>query len=506
MNQFILILPTLTVLLGALVLMFLSMYEKISTKTHIIATSIFLVLALVFSLININTNYSIQAYEGFLHNVLTFDSFSNFFNAMLIFGTLLTVLIGESYFRNRDYFKGEFFSLILFALFGMMILTQANELITAFIALEIASFAVYIMVGFNQDNSKRIEALFKYLVLGAFIGAFFLLGLVLIYGSVVSTNFIEIKNYIDNASVNDLILVYIGLTLILFTFLFKIAAFPFQSWLLDVYQGAPMIVTAFMASTFKISIFAFFLRLILDTIAPIFDFWDGLLTIVVVVTLVIGTWLAISQEKVKRMLAASSIVHTGYILMAFVALTYENTQIANIDISYSIMFYLLAYLLAALGSFGIISQINSKSIIRVDFSDFNGLAKQRPFYALMLTIFTLSLAGIPGTIGFIGKLYVFTETIKAGYTLIAILAILATIVSIYYYFRLIAAMYFYPAKDVCEAQNFNEKSVSNYAIAFIALITIIGGIGSAIIFFIPTLSIDTITELTNIAIQSLFLN
>lgn len=506
MNQFILILPTLTVLLGALVLMFLSMYEKISTKTHIIATSIFLVLALVFSLININTNYSIQAYEGFLHNVLTFDSFSNFFNTMLIFGTLLTVLIGESYFRNRDYFKGEFFSLILFALFGMMILTQANELITAFIALEIASFAVYIMVGFNQDNSKRIEALFKYLVLGAFIGAFFLLGLVLIYGSVVSTNFIEIKNYIDNASVNDLILVYIGLTLILFTFLFKIAAFPFQSWLLDVYQGAPMIVTAFMASTFKISIFAFFLRLILDTIAPIFDFWDGLLTIVVVVTLVIGTWLAISQEKVKRMLAASSIVHTGYILMAFVALTYENTQIANIDISYSIMFYLLAYLLAALGSFGIISQINSKSIIRVDFSDFNGLAKQRPFYALMLTIFTLSLAGIPGTIGFIGKLYIFTETIKAGYTLIAILAILATIVSIYYYFRLIAAMYFYPEKDTCEAQNFNEKSVSNYAIAFIALITIIGGIGSAIIFFIPTLSIDTITKLTNIAIQSLFLN
>ncbi len=506
MNQFILILPTLTVLLGALVLMFLSMYEKISTKIHIIATSIFLVLALVFSLININTNYSIQVYESFLHNVLTFDSFSNFFNTMLIFGTLLTVLIGESYFRNRDYFKGEFFSLILFALFGMMILTQANELITAFIALEIASFAVYIMVGFNQDNSKRIEALFKYLVLGAFIGAFFLLGLVLIYGSVVSTNFIEIKNYIDNASVNDLILVYIGLTLILFTFLFKIAAFPFQSWLLDVYQGAPMIVTAFMASTFKISIFAFFLRLILDTIAPIFDFWDGLLTIVVVVTLVIGTWLAISQEKVKRMLAASSIVHTGYILMAFVALTYENTQIANIDISYSIMFYLLAYLLAALGSFGIISQINSKSIIRVNFNDFNGLAKQRPFYALMLTIFTLSLAGIPGTIGFIGKLYVFTETIKAGYTLIAILAILATIVSIYYYFRLIAAMYFYPEKDTCEAQNFNEKSVSNYAIAFIALITIIGGIGSAIIFFIPTLSIDTITELTNIAIQSLFLN
>jgi NADH-quinone oxidoreductase subunit N len=506
MNQFILVLPTLTILVGALVLMLLSMYEKVSTKTNIVATSVFLIIALIFSLININNSYSVQPYDSFLHNVLTFDTFSNFFNTMLIFGTLLTVLIGESYFRNRDYFKGEFFSLILFSLFGMMILTQANELITAFIALEIASFAVYIMVGFNQDNSKRIEALFKYLVLGAFVGAFFLLGLVLVYGSVVSTNFVDIKAYIDVASVNDLVLVYIGLTLILFTFLFKISAFPFQSWLLDVYQGAPMIVTAFMASTFKISIFAFFLRLILDTIAPIFDFWDSLLTIVVLITLVIGTWLALTQEKVKRMLAASSIVHTGYILMAFVALTYENAQIANIDISYSIMFYLLAYMLAALGSFGLVSQINSKSVIRVTFSDFNGLGKQRPFYALMLTIFLLSLAGIPGTIGFIGKLYVFTETIKAGYVLISILAILATIVSIYYYFRLIAAMYFYDLKEECESQNFNEKSVSNYAIAFVAIATIIGGIGSAVIFFIPTFSIDTITHLTNIAIESLSLN
>ena len=505
MNQFILILPTLTVLLGALVLMFLSMYEKISTKIHIIATSIFLVLALVFSLININTNYSIQVYESFLHNVLTFDSFSNFFNTMLIFGTLLTVLIGESYFRNRDYFKGEFFSLILFALFGMMILTQANELITAFIALEIASFAVYIMVGFNQDNSKRIEALFKYLVLGAFVGAFFLLGLVLIYGSVVSTNFIEIKNYIDNASVNDLILVYIGLTLILFTFLFKIAAFPFQSWLLDVYQGAPMIVTAFMASTFKISIFAFFLRLILDTIAPIFDFWDGLLTIVVVVTLVIGTWLAISQEKVKRMLAASSIVHTGYLLLAFIALGYKDGHLINIDSAYAVMFYLIAYLLSALGAFGLASHIISETNVKVTFDDFKGLAKQRPFLAAMMTIFLLSLAGIPSTIGFIGKIYVFTEAIASGYTLLTVIAILATIVSVYYYFRLIAVMYFYPAPDNCETEEFDDKRVSTYAIMFVAILTVLGGIGSAIVFFIPAMNIDTLINFSQVAVQSLFI-
>lgn len=506
MNQFILVLPTLIVLVGALTLMFLSMYEKISTKTNIVATSLFLIVALIVSLLNINSSYSVQPYDTFLHNFLTFDTFSNFFNTMLIFGTLLTILVGENYFRNRDYFKGEFFSLILFALFGMMILTQSNELITAFVALEIASFSVYVMVGFNQDNSKRIEALFKYLVLGAFVGAFFLLGLVLIFGSVASTNFSNIQTYINSANTNGLVLVYIGITLILFTFLFKIAAFPFQSWLLDVYQGAPMIVTAFMASTFKISIFAFFLRLILSTVSSIFDFWDDLLIIVVLVTLVIGTWLAMSQNSVKRMLAASSIVHTGYILMAFVALTYENGQIVNLDTSYSIIFYLLAYMLAALGSFGLISQINSNSTIRVTFSDFNGLGKEKPFYALMLTIFMLTLAGIPGTIGFIGKLYVFSETIKAGYVLISILAILATIVSIYYYFKLIASLYFYESKNECLDKNFEQSNISDYAIAFIAFCVIIGGIGSAILFFIPSFGIDTISNSINLAVESLFLN
>ena len=169
----------------------------------------------------------------------------------------MTILIGEHYLQHRSYFKGEFFSILLFALFGMMVLAQTNELITAFIALEIASFSVYIMVGYNSDDSKRVEAIFKYLVLGAFIGAFFLLGLVLVFGTVASTNLADIYSYIQASNGSNLELLYVGLTLILFTFLFKIAAFPFQSWVLDIYRGAPMIITAYMASTFKIAIFSF---------------------------------------------------------------------------------------------------------------------------------------------------------------------------------------------------------------------------------------------------------
>ncbi len=500
MSNLIHILPVSIVLVAAVALMLMSMFEnKFNTKQYIIVSSIVLVLTLILSFIPFGESYSIKPYESIFNDVLIFDSFSNFFNVLLISGTLLTLLIGENYFQSRSYFKGEFFSILLFALFGMMLLANSNELVTAYIALEIASFAVYIMVGYNTDDSKRVEAIFKYLILGSFIGGFYLLGVVLVYGGTQTTNLTEIATYISTHSNDELSLVYIGFTLILFTFLFKVAAFPFQSWVLDVYRGAPMIITAFMASTFKIAIFSFFLRAILQDMGTMIDFWDSVIYVIIIFTLVFGTWLAVTQKIVKRMLAASSIVHTGYLLLAFIALG------QNLDAAYATVFYLIAYLLSALGSFGIISHIISETKVRVTYDDFKGLAKERPFLAAMMTIFLFSLAGIPSTIGFIGKFYVFTEAINAGYAALAILAIIATFVSIYYYFKLIAMMYFYPTNEECVSNDFNDKRVSTYAIAFLAIVTVIGGIGSAIVFFIPVLNIDTLIDLTQIAIQSLFI-
>ncbi len=505
MSEFIYLIPAITVLIGALTLMFMSMYEKYSVKSFITVSTLFLLIALGFSLLRFTEIYSVQPYNDLLNNVLIFDTFSNFFDILLILGTILTLLIGEHYFQHRAYFKGEFFSILLFALFGMMLLGHTNELVTAYIALEIASFSVYIMVGVNTEDSKRVEAIFKYLVLGAFIGAFYLLGTVLVYGATASTNLTEIGAYITSHSGDDMILVYIGLTLILFTFLFKIAAFPFQSWVLDVYRGAPMVITAYMASTFKIAIFSFFLRAILQDIAPIIDFWDGIISVIIVLTLVFGTWLAVTQNIVKRMLAASSIVHTGYLLLAFIALSYKDGEILNVDSAYATMFYLIAYLLSALGAFGLASHIISETNVRVTYDDFKGLAHERPFLAAMMTIFLFSLAGIPSTIGFIGKFYVFTEAINAGYIGLTVLAVLATIVSVYYYFKLIAVMYFYPAPLTCSVEGFNDKRVSTYAIAFVAILTILGGVGSAIVFFIPVLNIDAIITLSQTAVQSLFI-
>jgi len=505
MSEFIYLIPAITVLIGALTLMFMSMYEKYSVKSFITVSTLFLVIALGFSLLRFTESYSVQPYNELLNNVLIFDTFSNFFDILLILGTILTLLIGEHYFQHRSYFKGEFFSILLFALFGMMLLGHTNELVTAYIALEIASFSVYIMVGVNTEDSKRVEAIFKYLVLGAFIGAFYLLGTVLVYGATATTNLSELGAYITSHSGDDMILVYIGLTLILFTFLFKIAAFPFQSWVLDVYRGAPMVITAYMASTFKIAIFSFFLRAILQDIAPIIDFWDGIISVIIVLTLVFGTWLAVTQTIIKRMLAASSIVHTGYLLLAFIALSYKDGEILNIDSAYATMFYLIAYLLSALGAFGLASHIISETNVRVTYDDFKGLAHERPFLAAMMTIFLFSLAGIPSTIGFIGKFYVFTEAIHAGYIGLTTLAVIATIVSVYYYFKLIAVMYFYPAPLTCSIEGFNDKRVSTYAIAFVAILTILGGVGSAIVFFIPVLNIDSIITLSQTAVQSLFI-
>lgn len=492
--------PLGTVLVAAIVLMFMSMYDdKYEIKHFISVSSVFLLIALGFSIADFGELYAVQPFNEYFNSVLIFDTFANFFSMLLIAGTLLVILIGEHYFQDHKYFKGEFFSIIMFALFGMMVLGHANELITAFIALEIASFAVYIMVGFNTEDEKRVEAIFKYLVLGSFIGAFYLLGTVLIFGATGTTNLNEISTFINANANGELALVYIGITLILFTFLFKIAAFPFQSWVLDVYRGAPMLVTAYMASTFKIAIFSLFLRAFIQDFAPLQDYWDTIIYVLAIVTLAFGTWLAVTQTIVKRMLAASSIVHTGYLLIAFISLG------QNIASAYATMFYLIAYLLSAIGAFGLVSHIISETKVRVTYDDFKGLAHERPFLAACMTIFLFSLAGIPSTIGFIGKFYVFTEAINAGFTSLAVIAIIATFVSVYYYFKLIAMMYFYPTNQECVSETFNDKRISTYVVALVAGLVVWGGIGSAIVFFIPIPSIDAIIEVSKLAVESLFI-
>jgi NADH-quinone oxidoreductase subunit N len=500
MSANFLLLPTIIVLIGSVVTAIMAAMDIKEKMKHLAYTaSGFLIFALLLLAVNFDDIVSIIPYKDYVANLIRYDTFANYFQLLLSAGALLTILISKHYVETHAFFKPEYFALILFSLFGMMMLSVSNELITAYVSLEIASMSIYSMIAFSTNSKRRVEAMYKYLVLGAFMGGFFLLGAALIYLQVGSTNIFDIASFLNNNSYEQTGLVVIGAVLVIGVFLFKIGAFPFQNWTLDVYYGAPMPITAFMASTFKVAVFSFFIRLFMEAFDTILDVWDTLFYIIIIATLFYGTFLALSQKSVKRMLISSSIVHSGYLLMAFLSMHNNPKEAAA-----SVMFYLFAYFLSALGSFGLISYLALKdNHLRISYDDFKGLASERPYMAAMMTIFMFSLAGIPSTIGFIGKFYVFTATIQAGYASLAILGILATFVSIYYYFKLVAVMYFYPTPSMRELPPL--EALTPIIIGLIAILIIWGGIGTGLAFFLPFPGVDVLMEVAKECISSLHL-
>jgi NADH-quinone oxidoreductase subunit N len=492
------LLPLEIIGLGAVVLMLLSALSTWSMERFSFVTFLILLGALGATLIPFGKLFTFFPYSELFHKMLIVDSYSVYFDAILLTGALVTSLIGTHYFQAKRHFKKEFFSLFLFSVFGMMLLVHANELITAFIALEIASLSLYVMIGFQKIHDKRVEASFQYLVLGSLVGAFFLLGSAFVYAGLGTTVLGEMGDKLDTLMGKDVSLVIIGATFILVTFLFKISAFPFQNWTIDVYDGSPLPVTAFMAATFKVAVFGFVLRVMLVDFDSIRDIWDTLFVVIIIATLLYGTFLAIIQESLKRMLAASSIVHTGYLLIAFVSIGYAGESASS-----SIIYYLVAYFLSAMGAFGLISYIAADEHVRVTYEDFRGFGHIHPYMAAMLSIFMLSLAGIPSTIGFVGKFYIFTGAIEAGYTFLAVCGIVATFISIYYYFKVIALMYFYPACDSDWKDIPSLKGITPITIGVIALAIIWGGIGNTFIAYFP--GVDFLIDSARLSYMSLFI-
>jgi len=492
------LLPLIIVAGGAIVLMLLTPVNRFSMERFSLFTFLILLLALVADLYYFGVLFTAFPMQELFSKMLIADSYSVYFDALILCGALVTSLIGTHYFQTKRHFKKEFFSLFLFSVFGMMLLVHANELLTAFIALEIASLSLYVMIGFQKIHDKRVEASYQYLVLGSISGAFFLLGSALIYAGVGTTVLGDIGKVLDALIGKDVSLMIIGGTFILVTFLFKISAFPFQNWTIDVYDGSPLPVTAFMAATFKVAIFGFVLRLMLIDLDPIRDIWDTLFIVIILATLLYGTFLAIIQESLKRMLAASSIVHTGYLLIAFVSIGYAGESASS-----SIIFYLVAYFLSAMGAFGLISYIAADEHVRVTYEDFRGFAHVHPYMAAMLSVFMLSLAGIPSTIGFVGKFYIFTGAIEAGYTFLAVCGIVATFISIYYYFKLIALMYFYPACEKEGTQIPTLSGITPITIGVIAIAVIWGGIGNTFIAYFP--GVDFLIDTARLSYMSLFI-
>lgn len=494
-NEFIALAVPGLLLLSAIGILLLGLSSHYTKERGYFLTLATLFVALTLSAGAISQKHSAEILPEIFNSMIVYDTFSAVFISLFLLGGFLTLAIAKSFIDKTHYFTVESFVLLLFSLFGMVMLSMANELLTAFISLEIASMSVYVLVGLKRRSLKASEAFFKYLLLGSFSASFYLLGMMLIFAQTKSTNLDAIAVYILATDINSQLLIIAGGLLIMITILFKIAAVPFGAWVLDVYEGASLPITAYMAGVFKIAVFAFALRLFLLDYINFKDIYDPLILGGAIVTMLTGSILAVIQTSLKKMLAASSVVHSGYLLLAFASAG------ANITSSSSaIIFYLFAYFISAIGAFGVLSHISSGSGKVISFDDLNGFGKSHPIISATLTVFMLSLAGFPSTVGFIGKFYIFTSAIQAGYTFFAVFGAITAFISIYYYFRVIVHLYFKSS----DGSKVSYGYKTSFAFIFLCAVVVIwGGVGTSLLLNIP--GIDTLNELSRYAIQSLYL-
>src|SRR6266702_3073363 len=367
------------------------------------------------------------------------DSFSFFFHLLVGAVAFLVVLAAGPYLDRERLPFAEFYALLLFATAGMGVLASAQELLTAFIGLEMSSISSYILAGYRRDSLKSSESAMKYFLLGSFATAFFLYGIALVYGSTGTT-------MLDKMAAADMssTLLKLGLAMILIGLGFKVAAAPFQVWTPDVYEGAPTQVTALFSAGPKAATFALLLR-IFATVPAATHFWFWAFWALAALTMFAGNLGALAQTNVKRLLAYSSIAHAGYILVAFAAVTsmaQGEGGAANAAPAYAaVLFYLLSYALVKLGAFTIVSQLGGAGEKNLSIDDYAGLSERQPFVAAMLSIYLLSLLGLPVTAGFFGKFYIFKAAVNSHLISLAVLMAINSVIGAYYYLRVIVVMY-----------------------------------------------------------------
>ncbi len=366
------------------------------------------------------------------------DNFALFFYVVFILGTALTVLISLQYLKDYDKNLAEYYALLLFATVGMMIMASSAHLIMIFLGLEVMSIAVYVLAGLFREDARSNEAALKYLILGGFASAFLLFGMAMLYGAAGGTLFLS--DLPARLAGNKLFqpLTLLAIALLLVGFGFKVASVPFHMWTPDVYEGAPTSVTAFMAVGVKAAAFAAFARVFFLAFPSLLPDWSMVIWVLAVATMTLGNITAIAQTNIKRMLAYSSIAHAGYLLVAILA--------ANQLGAVSLMYYLLAYTLMNLGAFGVVILIGRQKDSYLSIYDYQGLGVQHPALAAAMALFMFALAGIPPTAGFVGKFYIFSAAVQAGYIWLAIIGVMNSLVSVYYYLRITVLMYMKPAE------------------------------------------------------------
>ncbi len=360
------------------------------------------------------------------------DRFSLFINGIILGSALLTVMISPGYLIKRQLHCGEYYSLILGATTGMMLLAGATSLILIFLVVELLSIALYILSGLSRNEERSQEAAVKYLLLGGFASGFLLYGMALIYGETGHTQLPQIFAAVHSAVGVDPLLI-VGIVLLFVGFAFKVSAAPFHFWTPDVYQGAPTSVTTFMSVATKVAAFAVTVRVFTYTLPDLHARWGALVAIIAIISMVVGNIGALKQQSIKRMLAYSGIAQAGYILIGVVAPDPLGTV--------AVLYYLAAYAVTNIGAFAVVTIMSGQGEDLDSYDSLRGLAARRPYVAGALGLFLLSLAGFPPTAGFFGKFFVFSAAVKSGQTLLVLWGIVTSAISVYYYLRIVLLMY-----------------------------------------------------------------
>ena len=400
------------------------------------------------------------------HRFATGDTFAVFFEILFASLGILTVALSHSYLRRRGLLESEFHILTMAAVIGMMVLASATSLVTVFLGLELLSISLYIMCGFARTDFRSQEAAAKYLLVGGFASAFVLYGMALVYGGAGTTVIPEIAERLGEASsTNPLIL--LGIVLMGVGFAFKVSAAPFHMWTPDVYQGAPIPVTAFMSVGTKAAAFAMIVRVFAGGLPHLAPEWQVVLAIVAFASMVFGNLMAIVQTSLKRLLAYSGIAQAGYILIGVIAGGPNGLA--------AVLYYLFVYMFMNFGAFAVITLLAAPDGDRDSFVDLEGLGRRNPVLAVAMTIFMLSLAGFPPSVGFFGKLFLFTAGVGAGYTWLVVVAVLMSVVSVFYYIRVLI-----PVWSAAPARERVPASVSS------AFAIVLSGAASILLGVYPT--------------------
>jgi NADH-quinone oxidoreductase subunit N len=468
LNDLLTILPFVIVVSWACIVLLIDLFIPRGHKgwtAGLAALGMFIALAVTIA----RFGQTSQAFSG----MVTEDGFSTFVNILALSGGLIGVTLAYDYINRMGIERGEYYSLMLFSISGVMLMSMAGNLIIVFLSLELLSVPLYVLSGIARPRSESEEAALKYFLLGTFSTGFLVYGIALVFGATGSTSLSAIAAATGNGSAN-LGLLAAGAGLLLIGMGFKVAVVPFHMWIPDVYQGAPSAVTAFMSVIAKVGGFAALLRVFTLAFPAIADKWVPLFWVLAALTMILGNVVAIVQSNIKRLLAYSSIAHSGYIMMALVEIGQKN--LTNNAVS-AALFYLLGYAFTNFGAWAVVIALERAEGKGLNIEDYAGLSRKYPGLAAAMLVFMFSFIGVPPTLGFLGKFYLFSVVVEGGNIPLAIIAVLTSLISAYYYLRVVVVMYMQDG----EPQAHRERWLMTTTLV-VAVATVVMSVASAPLF------------------------